>query len=542
MEEAKRKMKKYNNKGDNESQCTKGEEKFRIVFESSPIALVMIDEKGKIILVNPQTEKYFGYTSDELLGQSMAILVPKRFRREHLKLCEDFFRDPEVRSLGAGRDLHAVRKGGVEFPVEIGLKPIKTTDGLVVLASIIDITERKQAEEEKRKLETQMLHAQKLESLGVITGRIAHDFNNLLTGILSNASLALLELAPHSPTKTTIEDIEKSAIYAAEICKQLLAYSGKGGYLIQPLSLNEIIHEMAGLLRVSASKKVVVNYDLNPNLPAVEAEPTQIRQVVMNLILNASEAIGDKRGSISITTGLMECDRTFLNQSLLGDMFSEGTYVYLEVADTGCGIDNENLKNIFDPFFTSKSSGRGLGLAALFGIVRDHNGAIRLDSELGQGTTFKIIFPPSEKLPLQPSKETQYDQNWRGAGKILVIDDEETVCRVIRKTLEFVGFTILTSSNGSEGLKVFKRNTREFSLVILDVTLPNLSGEKVLSRIHRIRADLPAILISGYYEEDLKNRFAEKGLVSFMPKPFTAQTLIAKVRNALNKGEVLAQL
>lgn len=519
-------MEKHNNNG---------EETFRIVFESSPVALVMTDEKGKIILVNPQTEKYFGYSRHELLGQPMEILVPERFRRKHRNLSRDFFRDPEVRPMGAGRDLYAVRKDGSEFPAEIGLKPIKTSGGLVVLATIIDISERKQAEEERRKLETQMLHAQKLESLGVLTGRIAHDFNNVLTGILSNAGLALLELAPYSPTKTTIEDIQKSAIYAAEICKQLLAYSGKGKFLIQPLSLNEIIHEMAGLLQVSISKKVVVNYDLNANLPAVEAEPTQIRQVVMNLIMNASEAIGDKRGSISITTGLMECDRTYLNESLLGDKLSEGTYVYLEVADTGCGIDNENLKNIFDPFFTSKSSGRGLGLAAVFGIVRDHNGAINIHSEPGQGTTFRIIFPPSDKPPVQPSQETQYDEKWRGAGKILVIDDEETVCRVIRKTLEFVGFTILTSSNGSEGLKFFKRDAHEFSLVILDLTLPDLSGEEVLNRMRRVRADIPVILISGYNEQVLTNRFAEKGLVYFVPKPFTPQTLIAKLKNALNK-------
>ncbi len=509
---------------------------FRLAYESSPNAILIVDQSGKIVLVNPQTEKQFGYTKAHLIGKPIEMLIPKRLHTKHRTYLAGFFHHPETRPMGAGRDLTALRKDGTEFPVEIALNTMKAEDGAMVLAVVVDITKRKQVEEERIKFEEQLLQTQKLESLGVLAGGIAHDFNNLLAGILGNADLALMEISGVSPARTSIEDIQTSAIRAADLCRQMLAYSGKGKFVIKPVNLNEIIKETTQLLQLSISKSAMINYKLFADLPAIEADPTQIRQVIMNLVTNASEAIGEKSGVITLNTGVMECDRRYLDDTFSDSGLPEGMYVYLEVADTGCGIKKENLKKIFDPFYTTKVTGRGLGLAALLGIVRGHKGAIRVYSEPGKGTTFKIIFPCSEKASVKSSEHEQIEKSWRGSGKILIIDDDESVRSVTRRALEKVGFTVLTAPEGVEGLKILEK-IKDIRLVILDLTMPIMSGEEVYRKIRRIRSNVAVILMSGYSEQELTNRFAGKGLAEFMQKPVRMQTLFAKVRTALAKKE-----
>lgn len=509
---------------------------FRLAFESSPNAILIVDHLGKIVLVNSQTEKQFGYTQAQLIGKPIEMLVPKRLHTKHRSHRANFFDHPETRPMGACRDLMALRKDGTEFPVEIALNSMETEGATMVLAVVVDITTRKQAEEERLKLEEQILQTQKLESLGVLAGGIAHDFNNLLAGILGNADLALMDLSQVSPARESVEDIQTSAIRAADLCKQMLAYSGKGKFVIKPISLNEIIKETTHLLQLSISKSAVINYNLFEDLPAIEADPTQVRQVIMNLVTNASEAIGDKSGVITLNTGVMECDRHYLKDTFSDSDLPEGMYVYLEVADTGCGIKQENLKKIFDPFYTTKVTGRGLGLAALLGIVRGHKGAIRVYSETGKGTTFKIIFPSSEKASVKSTEQSLLEKNWRGSGKILVIDDDESVRTVTRRALEKVGFTILTAPEGVEGLKILEK-IKDIRLVILDLTMPLMSGGEVYRKIRRIRSEVPVILMSGYNEQELSSRFAGKGLAEFMQKPVRMQVLFEKVRAVLAKKE-----
>ena len=512
----------------------RAEERFRLAVESAPNAMVMVNQDGRIVLVNSQTERLFGYTRKELLGAHVEILVPQAFRGKHPEARKKFFSNPEARSMGAGRDLFGLRKDGTQFPVEIGLNPIETDEGTLVLSAIVDITERKRADESRKKLEAQVQHAQKLESLGVLAGGIAHDFNNLLVSILGHSGLALMELAPEAPARRTVQMIETAAIRAAELTKQLLAYSGKGKFVIQPINLSRLVHEMSHLLSVSISKKISFLTSLPDDLPHVEADAVQMQQVVMNLITNASESIGDKNGSISVRTGITHINQEYLWPTFFEEDLPEGEYVFLEVTDTGSGIDPETKQRIFDPFFTTKFTGRGLGLAAVLGIVRGHHGAINLFSEVGQGTTFKVLLPVSKKKATpEITRTSDQSKSWRGTGTVLVIDDEEGVRIVVRTALERCGLRVLAAEDGRAGLQVFRKHAAEITLVLLDMTMPHMSGEEVFRELRRINPDLKIIISSGYNEQDTASLFLGKGLAGFIQKPYQPLFLIDKVRQTL---------
>jgi two-component system cell cycle sensor histidine kinase/response regulator CckA len=388
---------------------------------------------------------------------------------------------------------------------------------------------------ELRALEQQMLQSQKLESLGVLAGGIAHDFNNLLTGILGNADLARSEMSPLAPARGSLEGIEVAARRAADLCRQLLAYSGRGRFIVQPLSLQELVEEMGHLLQVSISKKVVLKYHFTKGLPAVEGDATQLRQVVMNLIVNASEAVGERSGVISVTVGLANCDSDYLKGCLGAENLPEGDYVYLEVADTGHGIAPADLSRIFDPFFSTKFTGRGLGLAAVLGIVRGHRGAIKVYSEMGKGTTFKLLFPASESNATKPAVKPAVPAKYKGSGKILLADDEETIRNLGRRILQLAGFEVITAADGREAIDKFAANLTTIDLVILDLTMPHFDGEGCYRELRKLKANVRVILSSGYNEQDIVNRFAGKGLAGFVQKPYTTGELLAKIRQVLEK-------
>ncbi len=419
---------------------------------------------------------------------------------------------------------------GNSFHYEARFVPCRQHEVLILVR---DITGTKQMAEERLRLEGQLQHAQKLESLGVLAGGIAHDFNNLLTGVLGNAEIALTDLPPEAPARTQLQAISTAAQRAAELTKQMLAYSGKGRFVVQHLNLSTLVEEMANLLEVSISKKAVVSYNFARDLPPIEADATQIRQIIMNLMTNGSEAIGSTSGSISVSTGVMEADRPYLSETYLDEQLPEGCYVYLEVSDTGCGFEAETMGKLFDPFFTTKFTGRGLGLAAVLGIVRGHGGAVKVSSEPARGSTFRVLFPCSEEAAKTPTQATVGDESWRGSGMILVVDDEEIVRRVTKMMLESVGFTVLMAQDGLEALEVFRRRADEIVLVVLDLTMPNLDGEETLRELLRIRPNVKTILSSGYNEQDLTDRFAGKGLSAFIQKPYRPDQLRERVRQAL---------
>ncbi|HHH76453.1 MAG TPA: PAS domain S-box protein [Phycisphaerae bacterium] len=441
--------------------------------------------------------------------------------------------------------IHIIAEGH-SSSIELVAAPIFDDKGEVVqiIESCRDISERRNAEADRLSLERQVQHAQKLESLGVLAGGIAHDFNNLLTVILGNAELALHGLSPHAPARSNIQSIEHASQRAAELARQMLAYSGKGMFTIQPIDLQELITEMSHLLDVSISKKAVLKYNYADNLPTFEGDTTQIHQIIMNLITNASEAIGDKSGVIALSTGAMDCDQIYFDsvdeivRASLDEPLAEGLYVYLEVADTGCGMDVETVSRIFDPFFTTKFTGRGLGMAAVLGIVRGHGGAIKIYSEPGKGTTFKILFPASTELPedspLRVQSECE-DENWQGQGTVLIADDEDTIRALGKRMLNELGFDALTAADGSEVVELFRDNADEIVCVLLDLTMPHMDGEQAFRELRRIKPDVKVILCSGYNERDATQQFVGKGLAGFIQKPYGLVNLRDKIMGILER-------
>jgi two-component system cell cycle sensor histidine kinase/response regulator CckA len=501
------------------------EEKFRRIFDLIPLPLTLSELDGVLITCNDAFCAQTGFLRDEVLGKNLA----------EFSLWEDVEKRRamyEALSLGRavdGLEFKMRRKDGQQRIMSGSARIFELMGRKVALTVARDLTDQ-------RNLEQQMLHSQKLESLGVLAGGIAHDFNNLLTGILGNADLAKTEMSPLAPARSSLEGIEVAARRAADLCRQLLAYSGRGRFVIQPIALQELVEEMGHLLSVSISKKVVLKFHFAQGLPAIDADATQIRQVVMNLIVNASEAIGERSGVISITTGLAHCDDHYLKGCFTAEAIKEGDFVYLEIADTGHGMDKATLDRIFDPFFSTKFTGRGLGLAAVLGIIRGHKGAIRVYSEANRGTTFKLLFPASEHQPHRMAAAQPLQTGYHGNGMVLLADDEETIRNLGRRMLQRAGFDVLLAEDGREAVAKFQANQNSVCLVILDLTMPHLDGEACYRELRQIQPEVKVILSSGYNEQDVVNRFAGKGLAGFIQKPYTSEELLAKVREALPDG------
>jgi two-component system, cell cycle sensor histidine kinase and response regulator CckA len=398
-----------------------------------------------------------------------------------------------------------------------------------------DITQKKLQEEKNRCLEEQMLHVQKLESLGVLAGGIAHDFNNILMAVIGNADLALMRLGPESPARDNLHNIEQAARRAADLASQMLAYSGKGRFVIESLNLTAVVEEMTHMLAISISKKAVMRFNFTTHLPSVEADATQIRQVLMNLVINASEAIGDRSGVIAINTGAMDCDSAYLSETWIDDRLPEGLYVYVEVSDTGCGIEKEHIKKIFDPFFTTKFTGRGLGMAAVLGIVRGHKGAIKVYSEPGKGTIFKLLLPASHRVADEHVLSHLAEHAWSGAGTLLLVDDEETLRALGKDMLQQLGFTVLTAADGREALDIYRQNKETICCVILDLTMPHLDGEQTFRELRRINPGVRVLMSSGYNEQEVTQKFVGKGLAGFLQKPYNLTQIGCKLREILEE-------
>ena len=394
--------------------------------------------------------------------------------------------------------------------------------------------ERRRAEEERRRLETKIQHAQKLESLAVLAGGIAHDFNNLLVGILGNADLALTKEPPASRQSQYLESIIAAAQRAAELSNQMLAFSGKGKFVTEVLDLTVLVPEVVNLMETSISHRARIRNQLPAEPLTVEADATQLRQLVMNLISNASDAVADRGGVITLSGGMVDCDREYLSESYVLEDLPAGTYAYFDVADDGAGMSRETVEKIFDPFFTTRFAGRGLGLAAVLGIVRGHRGTVRVQSEPGLGTTFRVLLPASEQVasagpPIEPAAAVEL----RGTETVLVIDDEEPVRTVARRILEDSGFTVITAKDGHEGVEAFRRHLDRVALVLLDMTMPQFSGGETLRELRSVSRDVNVVLSSGYHEQVVRERFAGEGFAGFLQKPYTPAELLRKVRDAL---------
>jgi PAS domain S-box-containing protein len=402
-----------------------------------------------------------------------------------------------------------------------------------VVGTVRDVTEELRAAEERAQLEAQMQQAQKLESLGVLAGGIAHDFNNLLVGILGNASLALLDLSSDSPVRQSVAEIEQAAQRAAELTRQLLAYAGKGRFVVEPVDASVVVREMTALLRTAVSRNAQVRLQLADRLPAIEADVTQLRQVVMNLITNASDALPEIGGLIHVHTGEQTLDADYLAQCVPGTDAEPGRFVFIEVRDEGDGMDEATRARIFDPFFTTKFTGRGLGLAATLGIMRGHRGAIRVYSEVGRGTSMKLHFPVHSAAIEETTSPVASE--WRGAGTILIVDDEPSVRAVTRALLRRRGFEVDEAATGDEAITMVHQQPDRFRLVLLDLTMPGLNGEDTFRELRNASPHLKIILMSGYNEQEVTRLFVGRGLAAFLQKPFRVEELDRAIRTVLGE-------
>jgi len=427
-------------------------------------------------------------------------------------------------------------EGEVEFPTgkrvwHTRLVPW-TVGGRVYLAGFArDVSDRVAADRHRGLLETQLVEAQKLESLGVLAGGIAHDFNNLLTGILANVSLMRLSLPETSELREHTDQIESVTLRAADLCRQLLAYSGRGRFVVAPLDASDLVRDTAQLLKLSMGKSAVLRLNLAAGLPPVAADATQIRQALMNLVLNAAESLGNRVGHVTVTTGLERADSEALRSTFLAPELPGGEYVFLEVVDDGCGIGAELQSKIFDPFFSTKFTGRGLGLSAVLGIVRGHRGALKLSSELGRGTTLRLLFP-AVTARVEPSPVSRSPLPSRGT--VLVVDDEDAVRVVAARILRSSGFDVITASDGREGLALFHEHHEVIVAVLMDLTMPAMDGVEALREIRALNARVPVVLMSGYNEQDAVDRFAGSGLSGFLQKPFTVEMLRDRLLGVLS--------
>ncbi len=512
-------------------------EKYRRVYETAPLAFVVWDSSCLVTEWNERAEELFGWSRDEVLGRSFFEFLIPEAERPNVGDVVDALLAGELPSHSINTNLTKDRR---LVTCEWNNAPLHDEGGAIVgaLSLALDITDRLRHEEERARLEEQMHRVRKLESLSVLAGGIAHDFNNLLVGILGNAELALLELPPGSRARSHVKGIEAAAVRAADLAQQMLAYSGKGQFVVELLDLNPLVEEIVHLLELSISGNAALRLDLAPCGPVVSGDATQLRQILMNLITNASDAIDNEAGVIAVRTGCRRCTSAELSATYIDDHLPEGTYCFIEVSDTGRGIDDSIRSRIFEPFFTTKFSGRGLGLAGVLGIVRGHGGAIKVDSEPGRGTTFTILLPAVQGGRAKDEASSTEARSWSGTGKVLVVDDEQMVLEVARRALERLGYEVEIAHNGEQAVELVERRPEEYACVLLDLTMPGIGGEECFRRLRSIRADLRVILSSGYSECELVSRYAESGFSGFIHKPYRLETLAEAVKTAIGAGRV----
>ncbi len=473
--------------------------------------------------VNPAWHEVTGLPA-EIVGKSLSQLMP-----------------PDVASVIEQRLERAVEKRvHLAYEEELRFKNEarcwRTTVAPVILDGEVrylvcfghDLTDMRNNAELERRLQ----QTQKLESLGIMAGGIAHDFNNLLTGILGHISMISMAESCTPELQAHATQVEMAAQRAAALCRQMLAYSGRGRFTTKQLDLDQLVRETTELLSLSLSKNARLDLVLGAKGSVVEGDPSQLQQVIMNLVLNASEACEGRQGVISIATGVESVKRTEQPRADQVLDILEGQFVFLEVTDNGAGMTPQTQARMFDPFFTTKFTGRGLGLSAVLGIVRGHSGGVGVESELGRGTKFRVLLPISsgETKPEAVARRTPVVH---GSGAVLVVDDEEVVRTVACRILESFGFSVVTASDGREGVDLVIGARQPFVAVLMDLTMPNLDGVAAFEELRTLKPQVPVILMSGYSEQDAVARFAGRGLAGFLQKPFTFQMVSEQLALAL---------
>ena len=549
--------------------------RYQELFDFAPGAYLVTDPSGIVRHANRSAARLLNVPPTFLAGKALAAYIATEDRGRFRSLLNE---------LGTGAESHTAafklqpREGGT-LDAELTYSVAQTREGepRSIRWLIRNVTEREQLARQIRALNTELesrvaartadlsdahrltgelvekeqsarraaefseaqsRHVQKLESIGVLAGGIAHDFNNLLHVVLGNADIALSNLSRKSPAREPIEEVVRATLRAADLTRQLLAYSGKGAFVVRHLDLSTEVREMATLLRTGISKQATLAWELSSTLPAVSADPTQIRQIVMNLITNASDALGEAAGTITLRTGvtrLEDLDDQHFGVPLEGEGPPDpgkGPYVYLEIGDTGSGMTTDTLGRIFDPFFSTKFTGRGLGLAAVMGIVRSHHGLIRVRTAPGEGTAFRVLFPSVAGTARKAGRPPAERSDWQGSGTILVVDDEEGVREVAERILQEIGFQTMTAADGRRALEIVEKVGDGVTAVLLDLSMPRMGGAETFRRLRALRPELPILMMSGYTEQVVAPQFSTSGpgITGFLQKPFLAEDLIAVLR------------
>ena len=512
---------------------------FRTILDSVNDAVLVHDAKtGELLDVNMRTCDLYGYSREETLQKGLMCMISNVGTYDHAHALEHIHQVASDHPVTF--EWHARHKSGRLFWVEVSLRAAELLGKACVLASARDITDRKIAEEHRKKVELQMQHTQKLESLGVMAGGIAHDFNNLLMTILGNADMALMDMSPGASSRGNLNEIIKASRRAADLCSQMLAYAGKGRFVIRNVDLNEMISGMNKMLEMSVSKKAVLRFNYGLNLPPVLADTTQLQQIVMNLVINASEAIGDREGVITVSTGKLQCDPAYFQDALTGGERDGGDYVFMEVRDTGSGIKSEDILKIFEPFYTTKFTGRGLGLAAVQGIVNSHKGAMKVFSKEGSGTNFTILLPAVAGSCVPAEVCQLHEGGGVRRGTVLLVDDDESVRVMTDKMLKALGYDVITADDGEQAVEIVRSGTTHISCILMDLNMPKMNGEEAYREIHRLDKALPVIISSGYAEQEIAEQFMGKGAVGVIQKPYQMLALRHKIDETLRMAGLAA--
>ncbi len=489
--------------------------------------MILDVDTDRFIEVNPVASELFGYCEDELKQIKSQSLVHGGMDHRRMELRRESVR--QVLSHGHNVwETTLQRANGEAFRAEIREIRLPDTERRLIRASVLDITDRKQKE-------AAMLQSQKLESLGVMAGGIAHDFNNLLLAIMGQSQIVQKRLDSEHKALKNVKKIEQAALRASELTRQMMAYAGRGQSTErEPVNVNQVISENAELLQVTVPDNVRLTLDLMQTPPSILAERGQIQQVIMNMMINASEAIGTNDGSLHIKTYTYDmCDSDLENWKPITPDLSAGRYMCMEFQDNGCGMSEETQLRIFDPFFTTKNSGHGLGLAAVLGILRSHKGSIQVQSIAGEGTRFDIIFPIEENVQRKAEQAATIDPNVLDGRVILVVDDEEAVLETVTESLQSYNIHVYSATSGVDGLALYDDHQSEIDLTLLDVSMPGISGVETMQRIHREHPDAKVILSSGYNRLDADKLADVEDNVAFLQKPYRAEQLVALICNTL---------
>lgn len=502
------------------------EERARRLAEASFEGL-FIHEDAVILDVNDAIPAMFRSSRDAMIGVHAGQFVHPSC---HALMMENVRKQYEL-----PYELIGVRADGSLFPIEVLGKPIPFAGERLRVTAVRDLTERKRTEAALRDAESALQQGQKLESLGLLAGGIAHDFNNLLGVITGFAAIARRDVAEGSHAAFAIDEIDSAARRAAELTRQMLVYSGRSPKQIGPLSLNDVVREMARLISASFSKKIELELQLAEDLPVIGADRGQVEQVVMNLLTNAAEAIGEARGAVRVITSVETIGARALASPMPGEHLASGRYVSLAVRDDGCGMDESTRARIFDPFFTTKQTGRGLGLSAMLGILRGHRAGLRIESAPGAGSTFRVYFPADPSIAALPEHARgPHTEHARPGRVVLLAEDEPALRRAAREVLAAAGYLVLEATNGAEAIDLFQRHAAEIALVMLDLHMPIAGGREALEGIRAIDACARVLLTSGFDAHEVLDGLREHD-VAFIAKPWGASELLAAVADAMER-------